>query len=591
MYYIKKIFLTGKGVEESGVDLTPGLNIIYGPSETGKSYITKCIKFMYGKKDSEIDDTFGFDTVHMILDVDGKPLTLVRRLDEEKITVSGNVNGIENGDYTLSSGKNRIGDLWLSLMGITEPTQIIKKNDFTPERLNFSSLWHMFLVDEDTISKTESILMPSQYPKWPKTKAAILYLMLGDNFLDGQDQKEKANAKLKRKAVETFINTRISNLVTKKQTLKDSYKGLSTDELQKKIGEILQEIDSAERQMSAAISRSRELAAEIVDIDGQLVESRALSNRYKALRSQYRSDIRRLTFIAEGDIEGEKIKKPVSCPYCGGGVDTTKRKSYVEPAKAEVEKLVPKISDLQDAQDELAALIKSLEERRIEASAEKDALDQQIKSQMKPKISELQDHLFEYKQAVEYSKEEQVLTDMEQDMKKELQKYEAEDGLELKFDVDAHYTDEIMDRLDKIIDNLFKECRYDRYEISVFSKSSFDVSVNGHAKKTFGEGYRAFVNVLMVLALQEYLEQYGKYSSDIIVLDSPILTLKERDSVKASEGMQASLFKYLAAHQTGHQTIVVENQPPKIDYTGVNMIHFTQEDDGKSRYGLLKGVK
>ena len=40
-----------------------------------------------------------------------------------------------------------------------------------------------------------------------------------------------------------------------------------------------------------------------------------------------------------------------------------------------------------------------------------------------------------------------------------------------------------------------------------------------------------------------------------------------------------------------NDTIVVENDPPKIDYTGVNMIHFTQEDDGKSRYGLLKGVK
>ncbi len=591
MYYIKRIFLTGSGVEESGVDLTPGLNIIYGPSETGKSYITKCIKFMYGKKDSEIDDTFGFDTIHMIIDVNSKPLTLVRRLDEEKITVSGNVNGIENGDYSLSSGKKRIGDLWLALMGIDEPTQIIKKNDFTPERLNFSSLWHMFLVDEDTISKTESILMPSQYPKWPKTKAAILYLMLGDNFLDGKDQKEQKNAKLKRKAVETFINTRISNLATKKQTLKDSYKGLSTDELQRKIGEVLKAIDSAEKEMNAAITRSRELSAEIVDIDGQLVESRALRNRYKALRSQYRSDIRRLTFIAEGDIEDEKIKKPVSCPYCGGGVDATKRKSYVEPAKAEVEKLVPKISDLQDVQDELAAVIKNLEIRREEAVVEKDALDQQIKSQMRPRISELQDHLFEYKQAVEYSKEEQVLTDMEQDMKEELKKYEEEDGLDLKFDVDAHYTDEIMERWDTIIDGLFRECRYDRYDISVFSKSSFDVSVNGHAKKTFGEGYRAFVNVIMVLALQEYLEKYGKYSSDIIVLDSPILTLKERVSVKASEGMQASLFKYLVGHQSGHQTIVVENDPPQIDYTGVNMIQFTQEDDGKSRYGLLKGVK
>ena len=372
--------------------------------------------------------------------------------------------------------------------------------------------------------------------------------------------------------------------------MKDGYKGLTMDELQKKIGDVLKEIDSAEKQMNAAIIKSRELANEIIDIDEQLAESKALKNRYKALRSQYRSDIRRLTFIAEGDIEGEKIKKPVNCPYCGNSVDEAKRKSYVEPAKAEVEKLVPKISDLQDAQDEIDSAIKSLEKHREEAVAEKDTLDQKIKSQMRPRISELQDHLLEYKLAVEYSKEEQVLSDMEQEMKKELKKYEAEDGLELKFDVDAHYTDEIMERWDKIIDNLFRECHYDKFDISVFSKSAFDVSVNGHPKKTFGEGYRAFVNVIMILSLQNYLEQYGKYKSDIIVLDSPILTLKERVSVKASDGMQASLFKYLVSHQSGHQTIVIENELPKIDYTGVNMIHFTQEEDG-SRYGLLKGVK
>lgn len=591
MYYIKKIFLTGAGKEDSGVDLTLGLNIIYGPSETGKSYITKCIKFMYGKKDSEIDDTYGFDTVHMVLDVDGKSLTLVRRLDEEKITVSGNVDGIENGDYSLSSGKRRIGDLWLSLMGITDPVQIIKDNKFNSERLNFSSIWHMFLVDEDTISKPESILMPSQYPKWPKTKAAILYLMLGDNFLKDHDPKKDKNAIIKRKAVETFINTRISNLSTKKQAIKDNYKGLSADELQKKIGELLSAIASAEKEMNAAIARSRELAEEIVGIDGQLAESRALRNRYKALRTQYRSDIRRLTFIAEGDMEGEKVKKPVSCPYCGAGVSQEKRKSYVEPAKAEVEKLIPKISDLQDAQDELATVIKNLEKRREEAAAEKEALDQQIRSQMRPKISELQSHLVDYKLAVEVSKEEEVLTAVEKDMKDELQKYEVQDELEVKFDVDAKYTDDMMKNWDTIIDTLFKECRYDKYDISVFSKNTFDVSVNGHSKKTFGEGYRAFVNVLMVLSLQEYLEQYGTYRSNILVLDSPILTLKERVSVKASEGMQASLFKYLISHQDSHQTIVVENDPPQIDYTGVNMIHFTQEEDGVSRYGLLKGVK
>ncbi len=591
MYFIRKIFLTGSGVEPSGIDLTPGLNIIHGPSETGKSYVVKCIKFMYGKEDAEIDITFGFDTVHMILDVDGEPLTLVRKLDEKKISVSGNVEGIENGDYCLSSGKKRIGDLWLTLMGINEPVQIIKKNNFTSERLNFSSLWHMFLLDENTISKTESILMPSQYSKWPKTKAAILYLMLEDNFLGNQDPNEKKKEKERRRAVEAFINTRISNLSTRRQTLKENYEGLSVGELHDKITELLKMIASAEKELNVSITKSKELAEELVNIDDQLAESNALKNRYKALRSQYRSDIRRLTFIAEGDIEGEKIPKSASCPYCGSGVSAKKRQSYIEPAKVEVEKLVPKISDLQDAQDELTAVIKTLEHRREEAFAEKDNVDQQIKSQMRPRISELQEHLLGYKQAVEFSKEEQLLSDFMSDMKEELKKYEEDEGVDTKFDVDAHYTEDIIAQWEAILNNLFKKCRYDRFDISIFRKNSFDVEINGHPKNTFGEGYRAFVNVIMIVALQEYLKKYGKFSSDILVFDSPILTLKERDSIKASEGMQASLFQYFIDHQEGYQTIVIENQPPKIDYTGVNMIHFTQEEDGKSRYGLLKGIK
>ena len=590
MYYIKKIYMTGPGVETSGVDLEPGLNIVYGPSQTGKSYVTKCIKFMYGKEESDIDATFGFDTIHMVLDVDGQQLTLYRKLDEKKVHVSGTVPGIENGDYNLSSGKKRIGDLWLSLMGIAEPTQIIKKNDYSTERLNFSSIWHMFLVDEDTISKTESILMPSQYSKWPKTKAAILYLMLGDNFLEGRDPNAEKKEKEKRQAIEQFIYGRLAKLSTRKLELADKYKGRSVEELQTRIGEILSQISFAEKEISASIQQSKKLADELVDIDEQLAESRILQNRYKALRTQYRSDIRRLTFIAEGDLEQGKMKHPAACPYCGSQVSSEKQKSYVEPAKAEVEKLVPKISDLQDAQDELAEEIKRLIARREAAEKEKRVIDQQINSDMYPRIVELRKSLSEYSLAVQYSTEHAVLSDLQEDMKEELKKREDEDGEELKFDVDSHFKAEILEKWDSIMNETFRECRYDKFDFSVFSLDTFDVNINGHFKRTFGEGYKAFVNVVMVLALQEYLEKYGKYHSNIVVLDSPILTLKERVTVKASEGMQASLFKYLIAHQETHQTIVVENDPPQIDYTGVNMIHFTQEEDG-SRYGFLKGIK
>lgn len=591
MYYIKKISLTGPGLETSEVEFTPGMNLIYGPSQTGKSYVTKCIKFMYGAKEAKIDTSYGFDTVHMTLDVDGKPLYLTRGLKEEQIHVSGNIDGIDNGDYSLSSGKLQIGDLWLRLMGITPGEKIIAKNDYTTQRFYFSSIWHMFLLDEHKIDKEESVMMPSQYPKWPKTKAAILYLMTGRNYLEDYKPTENKKSKESRKALETFIGGRISYLIKKKRDLDDRYNGKSVADLEKMISEILAEIDSAEKEMNRALNRSHELAADIVKIDDQLVDDQALSNRYKALRSQYRSDIRRLTFIAEGDIQEAKIHKPNACPFCGSEIKKKQFQSYVEPAKAEVEKLIPKISDLQDAQDDLATEIKTLNKRKVSDTTEKEQIDQRIKAEMTPKIEILRDRLVEYTQAVQYAKEKEVLSEMEDNMKEELKKQDEGDETAQKFDVEAHFTSDILEKWEGLMNDLLRECRYDKFDTADFSLNSFDVSINGHPKDTFGEGYCAFVNVVMILALQKYLQECGTYHPGVLVFDSPILSLKERISIKASEGMQASLFRYMVNHQDKYQTIVIENEPPHIDYSSINTIHFTQEDDGQSRYGLLKGVK
>ena len=52
MYYIKKFIISSKGDDGqkvmSELQLKPGLNVIYGPSNTGKSLILDCIDFMLG---------------------------------------------------------------------------------------------------------------------------------------------------------------------------------------------------------------------------------------------------------------------------------------------------------------------------------------------------------------------------------------------------------------------------------------------------------------------------------------------------------------------------------------------------------------
>ena len=85
------------------------------------------------------------------------------------------------------------------------------------------------------------------------------------------------------------------------------------------------------------------------------------------------------------------------------------------------------------------------------------------------------------------------------------------------------------------------------------------------------------------------MEEKAKYSPNFLVLDSPILSLKEKQSKKPSETMRNTLFENIISKQNGIQTIVIENEIPDIDYRGVNIIHFTKEKD-YGRYGFLMDV-
>lgn len=69
-------------------------------------------------------------------------------------------------------------------------------------------------------------------------------------------------------------------------------------------------------------------------------------NRNNYLLSLYEADIRRLTFIVEGDIHAEDIPKLDKCPFCNGELSKEKNESCLEAAIAEVEKIELQVGDL-----------------------------------------------------------------------------------------------------------------------------------------------------------------------------------------------------------------------------------------------------
>lgn len=387
-----------------------------------------------------------------------------------------------------------------------------------------------------------------------------------------------------------YINNYLTALATQKNELINP-NSLSVYQIRKKIDTILNEISHTEERLSISIKRSKDLSNEIYNLNGQLAESNMLHNRYQILRGQYNADISRLTFIVEGEVHKSGVQEVTRCPFCDGGLAREEEESCIEAAEAELQKIISQLKDLEEAEHDITNEIDNQYTKSSQLEKERSEIEAVINSELKPKITELQRSLNEYRYSIENQKETKVLDQFEEKMLYDLRQFEDEDENEVKYKPKEHFHQQIIQQIDEILTNILEVSKFDHYSSAYFSKESFDEVVNGQEKFTFGKGYRAFLNTVVALTFMEYLSRYGTLSPGLLVIDSPILSLKEKGNDQASDSMKLSLFKYLLKNQNnGHgQIIIIENEIPQLDYCEANLIHFTK-DVNNGRYGLLYGV-
>lgn len=158
-FYIKSIGASGPSVEYSQITFDAGVNILHGPSNSGKSYVINCINFMFAAKEAPFTiSSTGYDTIHMTLEsMDGFILQMKRRIvestkgdvGENSVEVSSNFPEIRSGNYSIQ--KLEYSDLLLKLFGISERTKIISTKEFKLQNLTNRSFLHSYFIDEDNI--------------------------------------------------------------------------------------------------------------------------------------------------------------------------------------------------------------------------------------------------------------------------------------------------------------------------------------------------------------------------------------------------------------------------------------------------------
>lgn len=597
MFYIKRITLvTGNGLQ-SYVEFDAGLNIVYGESNTGKSLIVDCIDYMFGASEHRFEPKLDLKEIRMLLDVDGHSLAMARKIDSTDFEVSSLVPGIDSDTYKTGKSKKSISNVWLHLMGIENEVQIIQTLTGKSQRLTLRTFHHALLIDEQRVQAVNSVLSSGiGFSKKVSTPvmSALLYFATGDNYLPEESGKDKATRKERKDAVKKFVDRSMSKLAEKKISELQNLSKESPAEIKQKVDQVLNAIGAAEGALEEATNQSRTIADKIIEIDSQIAECRVLRNRNASLQTQYDSDIKRLTFIVEGDIHGEDIPKLDHCPFCNGELPKGKEESCMAAAVAEVSKIEAQIRDLRSVQESIAVEMKELTSARSVLVEQRRQIDTRIRAELRPQISELRSHLADYRLALNQYKAKELIESFSDVLISELRVTEEEESVVVNVNIPHKFNEVFGDKLNAILKNLLEECNYQNFTGARFDSDDYDVVVNGHLKKSQGKGFRAFLNTILAIAIQNCLEEYSKYQPGLLVVDSPILSLKEKEDhigeEHTSETMKTGLFKYLLSHQDERQTIIIENEIPKLDYSSAHLEEFTK-DENRGRYGLITGYR
>lgn len=604
-FYIKEVIAKSEVKETASVSLSPGLNIIQGRSNTGKTCIAKCVEFVFGADLDNLKSPFkesaGYNEAVVVLGTEDGDITISRTVGKRQVEVSA-PDKYESGTYCFVPNKRSknpkppLNLLMMQLLGIDEEHEVPSNSSGEKSRMTWTNLLRLFYVKEGRIDEEKSIIEPdNNYEKF-LFLSSLLFLLTGRDFKEMDSQTKKEIREARKEAVRAFANKRIQHATERKEAVAAEIKVFEEIDVEKELKMMVSSLKEAEEAMSSAMEKSKSLLKQIMSKEERAAECNVLLSRYQYLFSQYKADIQRLSFIVDGEQETKKIPKATTCPFCDGKMVPRNRASYIETSKAELSRIIAQMKGLQYTEESLKAeqveIVKELEKLR----ADKCGIETSIEQTMQPKVDELEKAINARQIYIQLTKEAELIAEFAHEWDKEAAAYgeNEKDSAQIDYHPKEFYPEDFETVLTDYADEILKECQYHNLVTASFDKSKFDIRVNGEDKATsHGKGYRSYLNTVVALMFRKYLKKKALYNPELLILDTPLLGFDEEVAEDAPESMKAGLFTYFMNHQEG-QLIIIENLDhiPHLDYkgSGANVITFTKREIEGERYGFLNDV-
>src|SRR3569833_129856 len=606
-------FLAFHGPQKSPAIVTfgPGLNVLYGASNSGKSFIVEAINFMLGGKPPlrDIPERVGYDLVLLGLEtLTGQAFTLWRSID-------GGGFRLYDGLYESSpaidlphklldeqhSERNdsNLSSFLLGLCGL-RGKRVRRNTRNETNSLSFRNIARLMIVNETEITQQSSPLFDGNPIANTPNLATFKLLLTGADDSSLVPSSKREPEELSRDAQLQLLDQLLDDYRDRLKELTKSPKELS-EQLEKIDGSLRQHaahVNTTEESFQQAAGKRRDLRGKLEEGRERRAEIGALLERFRLLDQHYASDIERLRAIEEGGTLFTVLGS-AHCPLCGAAPAyhqaAAERDGNIEAVVQAAQREIAKIEVLRN---ELAATVRDLEreganfDRKLPGIVQElDAISKAVEGLISPKLSKLRASYSEFADKRAEVREALALYGTVQDM--ERRRAELEKGMDDEKAAALASNDiptTVAHTFAKTVESILSDWHFPEAGDVYFDSKSRDLVIAGKSRSAFGKGLRAITHAAFTLGLLSFCRKRHTPHTGFVVLDSPLLAYREPDGTDddlRGTDLQEQFYCYLEGLSADTQVIVVENtNPPEPVMKREQSLMFSKNPH-QGRYGLF----
>jgi hypothetical protein len=604
-FTLRRLSLVGPGKKPAEVAFTRGLNVIAGPSDTGKSFIVQCLDYALGGGNlpKEIPEADGYTLVTLEIEgnSDGRTYLLER--------------GLQGGDFVCKTpgqpdrelaakhqggNEDTISHFLLDLSGLSAKKVRTNRSGLT-RPLSFRDIARLVIVDEEMVIKEGSPIQGGQLINETAEKGVFRLLLTGvddSSIVASEDPKvAKGRQAGKLELLESMLKKGRERLA--------EFSGVSSlDDERYRLALIEDAIQAAlvaRAQAQASVAplqvRRSEAWAELKAIESKFAVVSELQTRFELLHRQYESDLRRLDAIAEAGARLDQLKEE-HCPVCGAfaehqnhdhGQFSTRLPDVARACKAEALKTERLLQDLKLTQEATTLELQQIDFARERCRTKLEEISRELKSLMEQHVDVASSRVDDLRSRAEVCRMGIYHLERVREIEALLHVANSREKQQKPDVASSGVSTAQADPFTREVEALLAAWHFPSLNRVSFSEDDQDLVISGRARKSHGKGVRAITRAAFNLALLRFCIRGERPFPNFVLIDSPLLVYEEPDVDEASfpPDIKKHFWESLRSSFADAQVIIIENSrqlPSDGMLAGVNVERFTGNEQGRAGF-------